>query len=369
MWVLVAVLALLAVVAGTTLFAGGRHDSLGVSHAPPHNGLIAYRQWRVAPGDVRWSEIAVARPGDNPRSLLSEVGTDYTCPAFSPDGTMLAYRIGADVVARAIDGVGSPGPEHARFTLPGTTGDECARWSLDSTRLAVASGAFLTVHALSGETSRFALPSVTTEAVHVPVAWAPAGDRVAVATEAGVVLVPLDGDAPTRLPSGPVTNLSWSPDGSRIALTVEVERQDPDGETRGHAETSIVALDGSADPVTILTDALVWSPDGSKVAYSASGANACPLVMARPDGSDIRLIGTNCGYSLGPWSPDGRWVLSLLDTNGIDAALLANDASGPGLDPGTTTVIVPTTLVPSVTGLSPRGFPVGRDVTWQSVFR
>ena len=88
---------------------------------------------------------------------------------------------------------------------------------------------------------------------------------------------------PTPLPPPTdMRDLAWSPDGTRLAYTVEAV----DGSTEvvvddGTTRTPLSAAPGQDEHP-------VWSPDGSRIAFDDGSGN---LVSTAPDGSDRRALG------------------------------------------------------------------------------
>lgn len=173
----------------------------------------------------------------------------------------------------------------------------------------------------------------------------------------GLFRVEPEGSDAVRIGDDRLTDLSWSPDGTRLAAAFlesetgpsSVVVMDPDGANRrtlgeGYAPgwspdgtrlawsaggEALVVTDANLRPdrVEVATRGVGnprWSPDGTRIAYGAIDCPACPAdepIMGdppsavwtiRPDGSDLRQV-TGGDYSgLGDWSPDGEHLLVLL---------------------------------------------------------
>ncbi|WP_037833802.1 protein kinase domain-containing protein [Streptomyces sp. NRRL F-4474] len=148
------------------------------------------------------------------------------------------------------------------------------------------------------------------------VSWSPDGSRLAVLrTKDGVqqlfVVVVADGTV-RQLTSGqgPVEDPAWSPDGRSIAVCLQTEPEnwqihvvDPDDPNR--APQQVTRLPHPAlDPV--------WSPDGSTFAYTAgtygTGTQG-DIRLVDADGSDDRELVAGGAHEMDPaWSADGTWV-------------------------------------------------------------
>ncbi len=187
-------------------------------------------------------------------------------PAFSPDGTRIAFdELLADgtyeiVVADA------DGSNPARI---GTNPIQTKLvWSPDGTRVAFISGSY---------SSGF-------------------GVSVAKADGSGSVTVSLDAsiDAPP----------SWSPDGTELAFT-----------TTSDTDIAVAKADGSGRRL-LIQDATrdmapSWSPDGSQIAFVRGTYGNFLLYTIRPDGSGLHQLGRTSADPAAPpaWSPDNSRLL------------------------------------------------------------
>jgi Tol biopolymer transport system component len=135
-------------------------------------------------------------------------------------------------------------------------------------------------------------------------------------------------------------NLSWSPDGSRIAFSRD----------SGHrGEQSLWISDTAGRKLHRLTDCLpnwcadvdpAWAPSGRRIVFSRIVSAGSSLYTIRPDGSQLRKITTVAGASDPRWSPDERKIafdgsdrIYIADANGSHLKLLFGGAvgSGPGV--------------------------------------
>lgn len=188
--------------------------------------------------------------GGNVRNLTHDPG-EQRSPAFSPDGRTIAYSSagddGFDIWLMDVDG-GNP----RRLAGPGL--DEYPTFSPDGSRIAFTSycaecgSAALAVMRVDGSDRRELAPVAGWPD------WSPDVRKLAFdAGEGGrafTFVVDPDGQPPraTRIAEG--VQLDWSPDGSRIAYTVILER--PSSGFPCCADIVIADADGSE--VTILTD-------------------------------------------------------------------------------------------------------------------
>jgi len=141
----------------------------------------------------------------------------------------------------------------------------------------------------------------------------------------------LTNDAPMELQG----RAAWSPDGTQIAYSVEVD---------GNADIYVIEADGSSrtrlttDPG--VDDTPVWSPDGSRIAFISDRANGeFDIFTMAADGSDLQKITTNPDRDSSPdWHPDGDTIVYRARTNGNSNIYVTNATGGITLslttDPG-----------------------------------
>ena len=191
-------------------------------------------------------------------------------------------------------------------------------WSPDGTRLLVQRGSALYVERLDGRHSVL----LTRHGSGFNAAWSPDGTRVifeGIAPVPGhpafrrILVVGADGRGLRLLPGWAVSggffsgNVAWAPDGSDLVFAGRTASDERRGLYR-------VAADGSATPRRIAIRAavrspaqLTWSPDGSRLAFSETGWSSIgDLFVMNPDGTDVRRIAV--GGTGAVWSPDGSML-------------------------------------------------------------
>jgi TolB protein len=108
-------------------------------------------------------------------------------------------------------------------------------------------------------------------------------------------------------------DLSWSPDGGRIAFTGTFH-------SGNFVYKAIFVMNSDGTGATAISPALAsnpaWSPDGSRIAFDRSD----DIWSMAPDGTDVRQLTSSPGSDVHPvWSPDGTQIAFSSDRgDGID---------------------------------------------------
>ncbi len=207
--------------------------------------------------------------------------------------------------------------------------DQCARWSPDGSRIAVRSVRDTLIHEGLRErtTNIYLLESDGSGEVRLtggpgPVgcpSWSPDGSRITYSRHEpsgaeNIFVIDVDGSNDIRLTDDTVVSAypEWSPDGATILfLNVQerggyprLHRIDPDGSDRREF------LDVCPFSVTNVR----WSPDGSRIAFNCSGTENTLIHTIRTDGTDLQTISTVASEppyttdAVPVWSPDGTMI-------------------------------------------------------------
>jgi Tol biopolymer transport system component len=193
----------------------------------------------------------------------------------------------------------------------------------------------------SGRSYAGVCPSWAGECSDQAFAWSPDGTRLAYFAGVDHVMIPSkyalyvvgpDGQHPRRLTvCSDCGGVSWSPDGSQIAVTRftgPLPRRDQP--FTGAVNVWVVnAKTGGWRPVTDCPSISVcsgygaqWSPNGRAILFSLSAPTGfdssidTSLDTIRPDGSHLTTITPVPDYPGAQWSPDGRKI-AFDDTDGI----------------------------------------------------
>ena len=214
------------------------------SRGAQNGDWIAYS---TVPGDSLWrrggpgyqtgSDVFVVRHGRAP-ILVAGRGDGKTwnvCPAFSPDGTMLAFgtrsRLGLSLSVVRVTRSGVSAARRVHLKVSGRVHAPCPQWSTDSTRLAYLRGGKVVVRGLDGSSARAGVGDPVIQDFggrHTGSLMSPTGDLVARAAgvACGVVVERPDGSHRRNVDVGcgyPFYSLAaWSPDGRKLLVMRDV---------------------------------------------------------------------------------------------------------------------------------------------------
>jgi len=245
----------------------------GGESATPRNGdWIAYstapatdQAFRPGPGHLTGSDVFLVRAGGKPRLVAGRRdGTVWNvCPAFSPDGTMLAFgtksRRGRSVRVVGVTTTGELVAPRIELKVPGYGRGPCPRWSADGSRLAYLIGRRVVVRGLDGSSPHAARgdPVVADFSVGGDRIPSPAGDLVvrrSTIDPCWAVVARPDG-SDRRVPKDllcPYAVAGWSPDGRKVIVMQDVSGL--------HFTMSAVSVDAPFEVVPIVVRVRVNHP-------------------------------------------------------------------------------------------------------------
>jgi len=287
---------------------------------PGANGRIVFESDRDSPGAAGTEIYTANADGSDPRRLTVNTVAD-TDPAYSPDGSKIAFTRSNDIWVMNADG-------SAQVPITGTEGpDSDPAWSPDGTQIVYVSnhtatgggttGPELFVTTAAGPGPQRLVTDTPNNAASLAPAWSSAGDQIAYQSNAdgSFEIYTIDADARgsfgTRLSANEVgqgyQNPSWSPDALRIAF----ERGS--GTNVGDATKEIWTMSATgSDPVRLTNnnsyDAQpAYSPDGTLIAYETNEDGDLEVFTrpASPGGAPANI--TNTAVGLTDQAPDWGW--------------------------------------------------------------
>jgi Tol biopolymer transport system component len=341
--IVLASLIVLAAVA-VAIIAGGSSPRVPAPFGTADNGRIA---WVAQDGAI----VAADGAGADPVTLVAGPGNSQ--PQFSPDGRRLLYLhdapMGTEIVVADADG-GHPATVASGGVVSG------AMWAPDSRSIIVAAnGTLARLEASAGATPERLVAGVDGtydwNAVPSMLFQPPAGDRIAYVRDTGdgkgVFVAASDGSAPVAIvtPAGSglayadVYGLQWSPDGTRLAMTVALSATDG-------RDTRVYVVDADGSNLHRLTHVEVpnrivsesnpsWSPDGRSIAMqvwhadpNSDSQDVRPITVVDVASGDEREVGSRSvnGFSGWGWAPDGASIIAVPSDGRISVIDVATGA-------------------------------------------
>ncbi len=246
--------------------AGGACD-IGAVEVPANAQLLFTSS--PGPGLSVDSDVWVMETDGSGQTRLTATTASDTHPAWSPDGTRIAFARSIGGCCSDIYVMDADGSNVTQVTT-GPDPDSAPSWSPDGTKIAFHSlrNANYDVYVVNangtGETRL-----TTDSAFDWEPDWSPDGTKIAFAsTRAGtnddIYVMNANGTSQTRITQHPATDTSpaWSPDGNRIAYQ---------SNRSGNMDIYTMAADGSGR-TQVTSDpngegGATWSPDGTQIAF------------------------------------------------------------------------------------------------------
>lgn len=158
-------------------------------------------------------------------------------------------------------------------------------------------------------------------------AWSPDGTKIAFQNDLDgkIYVMNSDGSSIAAITTGVDFGPSWSPDGTKMAFTKVVS---------GQPEIYVMNADGT-NQTRLTNDALQdydpsWSPDGSKIVFSHDAADAAELYLINPDGTGLTNLTQSLNLSevSAAWSPDGTKIAYIGETASGNSDVFVMNADG-----------------------------------------
>ncbi|HWM25335.1 MAG TPA: DPP IV N-terminal domain-containing protein [Chthoniobacterales bacterium] len=276
--------------------------------APGGNGKIAYTNHYFG-----YHIYVMNSQGYNRTCLTCSQAGDDSDPAWSPDGTKIAYTLdlyqNRDIYVMEADGsnktnlTNQPDEEEADPT-----------WSPDGARIAYTKYESVTIgeiFVMNADGSN-QINLTNHPASDVGASWSPDGSKIAFTSkrdgQAEIYVMNADGSNPTRLTHEPSTESSpaWSPDGARIVFS---------SDRQGLSQIYVMNADGS-NQVGLTSSTYMaayspdWSPDGMKIVFVRQYFEYSRIFIRDVDGSN----GEEIIYDIHAHEPDWQRVAGPVPT-------------------------------------------------------
>src|SRR4051812_16442993 len=151
--------------------------------------------------------------------------------------------------------------------------------------------------------------------------FSPDGSRIALTDDNDQLLVmSANGGSATKIADG-AQMPCWSPDGTKIAF----------GSLNGGIVTVNADGSGLAQLTTGSDTGCAWSPDGTQIAFSRwNGSNSTLFSVPAAGGSETQLTNTALSDELPDWSPDGTQIVFTRASVDVKAQVYVMNPDGSG---------------------------------------
>jgi TolB protein len=188
-----------------------------------------------------------------------------------------------------------------------TEDDEYPIFSPDGSKIAYVSGRYDKPYVMNNDGSN---PQQLSEySIYGTPIFSPDGSKILFRSSRGVYSINVDGTDEQRLLQPSSNGVSWSPDGSKIAVSYssisisgssyEIYIMNADG-----SELHQLTYDSTRNTSPI------WSPDGSNIAFVSERDGTEEIYSINPDGTNYKQLTNVPGYVFRTpvWSPDGTMI-------------------------------------------------------------
>jgi Tol biopolymer transport system component len=303
----------------------------------PDGSAVAFLRLRNVQRRNLTSEIhVVGRDGKHLRRITR--GARDFFASWSPDGTTLAFarsprtgRTRPNVYVVRRDGA------QLRRLVPNASWSSQPAWSPDGRELAFAGridalGEGVFVAGRDGTNLRlvFQVPQTVTTATVVALhdltdlSWSPDGSKLLFELQDWLYVLRLDNVAATRLRARGYT-AKWSPDSRHIAFVQ-------------FCRLAVIGDDGAdtpgdpfhcAQPGSLMSPPS-WSPDGASIASADCPLGGCVVLVADAERGALRTVRA-IGFGFSPsWSPDGELIAFVHPTARAGASVYVMRPNGTG---------------------------------------
>lgn len=240
------------------------------------NGIIAFAADRAFTAVSEPSGIYTVNSDGTGEKLFSNIPLNARLPAWSPDGSRLAFQstnFATSPVVSEVSIINADGTGILKIAENVSDFNRGFTWSPNGSQIA-----------FIGKGQSNQLETIRT-----------------------VYITNTDGSGTYRLPNSPtfLASVDWSPDGSKFVYATdrEIFLMNADGT----GQTQLTTIQPTPDGATTDSDPH-WSPDGTKILLTRSTNNSNIVYLMNADGSGLTRL-FNFGARRGAWSADGLAVV------------------------------------------------------------